>query len=203
MAEADLYLDTISIETYLSRTECKKCGADSCRDLVEKLKQNECSATDLSSIPPFKLHALQSMIDIEKNLPAVPRLQLPRPSDPGLTELNNPSNGDPILVTGNNLFTQEVLMCVLASTTKPLFFLSTDTQGDSLDMAVILGTFTVDTVLKALTEEGLSKRGGSSPLLIPGRAGHLAEAIHSASGCTVDIGPICAVELPLYFSSAW
>ncbi len=203
MANADLYLDTINIETYITQKECKNCGLHSCRDLLEKLKQNEFTTTELSGIPHFKVHALRTIIDIKNHLPPVPRLQLPRPGNPGLIELNNPVDGDPILITGNNVFTQEVLMSVLSSTTSPFYFLSADTRGDSLDMAVILGTFTVDVVKKALTEEGLFEKADTSPLLIPGRAGHLAEAIHSDTGCIVEVGPICAVELPLYYGNAW
>ena len=39
--EADLYLSEIDFERYLSREACRRCGADSCKALVEKLRRGE------------------------------------------------------------------------------------------------------------------------------------------------------------------
>ncbi|MHC5081541.1 MAG: hypothetical protein ACYTHN_21275, partial [Planctomycetota bacterium] len=147
--------------------------------------------------------ALQAFAELVSRLPQVPQLSMPRPGPPGLTPLNRPANGDPILVTGNHVFTQEVLLAVLAGTRKPLFFLSADTRGDSLDMAVLLGTFTAEVVERALKTEDLTVAAKESPLLIPGRAAPLEDPIRERTGRRVDVGPVCAVELPLFFGEAW
>ena len=203
MKDADLYLDEIDLRRYLTRDECRKCGADSCKELIEELERRGCAACDLRGVPPDKARALQAVIDVERILPRAPLSPNPRPGTPGLTKLNNPACGDPILITGNNVFTQEVLMAVLSSTRKPFFFLSSDTQGDSLDMAVILGSFTADTVKKSLDTAGLPESASASPLLIPGRAIELAESIRSATGRHVEVGPVCAAELPLFYAETW
>ncbi len=203
MKDADLYLDDIDYGRYFTNEECKKCGAESCKDLVEALKRRGGASAECLGALPGKARALQAVGGLEQSLPRVPMNPNPRPGPPGLTPLNNPADGAPILVTGNNVFTQEVLMAVLASTAKPLFLLSSDTRGDTLDMAVILGTFTAETVAKALATEGLAERAGTSPLLIPGRAADFAGPIQTATGRQVDVGPVCAAELPLFYGETW
>lgn len=203
MDTANLYLDEIDLRRYLTTEECRKCGAASCKELLERLAERGCSVADLGGVAPEKRRVLQAVADVERNLPGVPKSPNPRPGPPGLTPLNKPVDGDPILVTGNNVFTQEVLMTVLSATSKPIFFLSSDTRGDSLDMAVILGTFTAQTVREALETEGLPVLAANSPLLIPGRAVDFAESIGAATGRTVEVGPVCAAELPLFYGEAW
>lgn len=167
MPDADLYLDKIDYE-------CHKCGPQSCRELVEKIK------------------------DV---LPQVPSLQLPRPVDPALVELNNPQPGDPVLVTGNSEFTQAVLLAVLSTTQSPFFVLFTDTRGDTLDMAVILESFTPDRIRQSLENESLNAPGSS--LIIPGLAAALKDDIEKLTGWPVEVGPVCAAELPLFFGDRW
>jgi len=169
MPDADLYLDKIDFE-------CHKCGPQSCKDLVEKIK-------------PL--------------LPTVPSLDLPRPVDPALVELNNPTPGDPILVTGNSEFTQAVLLAVLSSTQAPFFVLFTDTRGDTLDMAIILESFTPDRIQNSLQKENLAAKAPGSTLTIPGLAAGMEDAIAKTTGWPVQVGPVCAAELPLFFHDRW
>jgi CO dehydrogenase/acetyl-CoA synthase gamma subunit (corrinoid Fe-S protein) len=176
MPDADLYLERIDFSRYLSTDECKRCGAHSCKELVERLK---------------------------RTLPTVPSLEIPRPAAAGLFELNNPGPGDPVLVTGNSAFTQEVLLAVLSTTASPFFVLFTDTRGDTLDMAVILGSFTPERIRRALYSDRVEERAGPAPIILPGLAGHLKEDIASVTSSAVEVGPVCAAELPLYFGRRW
>jgi CO dehydrogenase/acetyl-CoA synthase gamma subunit (corrinoid Fe-S protein) len=169
MPDADLYLDKIDYQ-------CHKCGPQSCKDLVEKIK-------------PL--------------LPRVPSLQLPRPVDPALVELNNPGPGDPVLVTGNSEFTQAVLLAVLSTTQSPFFVLFTDTKGDTLDMAVILESFTPERIRNSLQKENLEAKAQGSILTIPGLAAGLKNGIAELTGWPIQVGPICAAELPLFFHDKW
>ena len=169
MPDADLYLDNIDFE-------CHKCGPQSCKDLVEKIK-------------PL--------------LPQVPSLQLPRPVEPALVELNDPSPGDPVLVTGNSEFTQAVLLAVLSTTESPFFVLFTDTRGDTLDMAVILKSFTPERIRQSLEKEKLKDKAPDSKLTIPGLAAASKDEIAETTGWPVQAGPVCAAELPLFFQDIW
>jgi CO dehydrogenase/acetyl-CoA synthase gamma subunit (corrinoid Fe-S protein) len=140
---------------------------------------------------------------MEGNLPAVPAITTPRPVPPELAELNDPSQGDPVLVTGNSVFTQEVLLAVLAATASPFFVLFTDTRGDTLDMAVILGSFTADRVKRSFEAERLAERARGSTLVLPGLAAGSKDEVAAATGRPVEVGPVCAAELPLYFGERW
>ena len=169
MPDADLYLDKIDFE-------CHKCGPQSCKDLVEKIK-------------PL--------------LPRVPSLDLPRPVDPALVELNHPAPGDPVLITGNSEFTQAVLLAVLSTTESAFFVLFTDTRGDTLDMAVILKSFTPERIRQSLEKEKLKDKAPGSKLTIPGLAAGLKNEIAESTGWPVQVGPVCAAELPLFFQDRW
>ncbi len=169
MPDADLYPDRVNFE-------CHKCGSQSCKELVEKIKDR---------------------------LPRVPSLQLPRPVDPCLLELNSPNPGDPVLVTGNSELTQAVLLAVMSTTESPFFVLFTDTRGDTLDMAVILKSFTPDRIKQSIEQERLSDQAQGSPLILPGLAAGMQKEIAKATGRPVWIGPVCAAELPLFFEDSW
>ena len=183
--------------------QCKKCGATSCKDLLDKIIERKHVKTDIARISSKKIKALDNIIDIEASLPGVPQLQFPEAITPGLIKINNPTKCDPVLVTGNNRFTLDVLMTVLSFSNKPFFLLSADTRGDSLDMAVILETFTAYTVQRALQREGILNEGKGNPFILPGRAAHLKASIEEAVSYNVIIGPVCAAELPLFLGDLW
>lgn len=165
-------------DLYLDRIdfECHKCGPQSCKQLVENLKTL---------------------------LPQVPSLDLPHPVDPALFELNHPRPGDPVLVTGNSEFTQAVLLSVLSTTESPFFVLFCDTRGDTLDMAVILQSFTPERIKHFIESEDLAGKANGSKLILPGLAAGLRDAIAETTGWPVEVGPICAAELPLFFRDRW
>lgn len=99
MADADLYFDKVDLLRYFSGSECRKCGADSCRELVDKLRAGGCLPAELK-LPAGKTRALEMALAPDSVLPRVPQVQLPRPVEAGLFELNDPEPGDPVLVTG-------------------------------------------------------------------------------------------------------
>ena len=202
MLDADLYIDQIDYEGYLGADECVRCGAESCAALVEKLRSGA-AYEELEGLDRVTESAFKTAIAIERHLPSVPSISVPRPVRPELVELNDPGPGDPVLVTGNSLFTQEVLLAVLSATVRPFFVLFADTRGDTLDMAVILESFTAKRLATSLVGEGVGDRAGGSPLVLPGLARGLRDEITTATGFTVEVGPVCAAELPLYFGGRW
>jgi len=202
MPDANLYLERVDYEKYLSAHECKKCGAESCKALVAQLR----AGGGYQSLGPLELgkaQALRAALSMGQTLPAVPSIPNPRPITPELAELNDPQPGDPVLVTGNSAFTQEVLLAVLSSTTSPFFVLFSDTNGDTLDMAVILKSFTAARLQRSCKALELAARAGSGALVLPGLAAALADDVAAATGFRVEVGPVCAAELPLYFGEQW
>jgi CO dehydrogenase/acetyl-CoA synthase gamma subunit (corrinoid Fe-S protein) len=203
MPDANLYLGRIDLAAYLSADECRQCGADSCKHLVDLLRTRSRWPEALRGLPDDKVAALKMALGAEPVLPAVPSLQVPRPSTVGLVTLNDPRPGDPVLITGNSELTQEVLLAVLSTTVSPFYVLFTNTRGDTLDMAVLLESFTPDVVGKFLEEEKVAARAFSSTLYIPGLAAALFDDIAKVAGMPVQLGPVCAAELPLFFGKRW
>jgi CO dehydrogenase/acetyl-CoA synthase gamma subunit (corrinoid Fe-S protein) len=70
-------------------------------------------------------------------------------------------------------------------------------------MSLILGSFTVERLAGILEREKVRERVGSSTLVLPGLAAPLRDEVASVSGLTVDVGPVCAAELPLFFGDRW
>lgn len=202
MDAADLYLDTIELDRYLSEEECRRCGATSCRGLVERLLKGGGRAS-LEVLGRSRASSLGAAIDAAGAMPEVPMLVNPRPVKPELAEINHPSAGDPVLVTGNNAFTQELLLTVLSGTSSPCFVLFTDTRGDTVDMAVVFSSLTADRVARSLEAERIADRAAGSRLVLPGLAAGIRGELASISGVVVEVGPVCAAELPLFFGERW
>ncbi|MBF0430942.1 MAG: hypothetical protein HQK83_06660 [Fibrobacteria bacterium] len=203
MEKADLYTTDIAYHRYFSETECRKCGLQSCKDLIELIMAGSSPVTCLSSSLGPKLQSLKATIKLAENLPETPKITLPRPVPAELIEINNPKDGDPILVTANNQFTQEVILTVLSTTVSPFFVVFTETQGDTLDMAVILGTFNAETVQDSICNTSLDKIAEYSPLIIPGKAEKFAQKIQNSCQRKVITGPVCIAELPLFLGTEW
>ncbi len=204
MPDANLYLDRVDLSRYLTVEECRHCGASSCRDLVDMLKGRACSTDALESLPRTRRSALATALGLDGTLPAVPSLQHPRPVAVQLVEINDPRPGAPVLVTGNSAVTQEVLLAILATTVSPFFLLFTDTRGDTLDMAMVLGSFSPERVLAAATAQDLDGRAAGGPIVLPVLAGSLAgRAAAALAPRDLSVGPHCAAEMPLFFGDAW
>jgi len=202
MADADLYLGSVDVSRYLSAEECRRCGAGSCRDLVERLRSRGCDPGSLA-LPAHRQRGLAIALGLEPVLPHVPALGLPRPATTGLLEINDPRPGDPVLVTGNSTFTEDVILAVVSTTASPFFLLFVDTRGDTLDMALVLGSFTPARVRRSLEAEGAGQRVGRAPLVLPGLASDLRMEVESQTGLAAEVGPVCAAELPLFFGDRW
>lgn len=203
MPDADLYLARIDVSRYLSSEECRRCGVSTCKELVDRIRERTCDGAQLVDLDAGRAAALMTAAGVDGVLPVVPSLPHPRPVPPGVMELNDPSPGDPVLLTGNSELTQQVLLAVLSTTVSPFFVVFSDTRGDTLDMALVLGSFTPERVGRFFESESLQERLGPGPVVLPGLAESLRDEIGSATGLGVEVGPVCAAELPLWFGDRW
>lgn len=135
--------------------------------------------------------------------PEVPLLTHPRPSFIGLLELNNPNDTSLVIISGNNEYTEQVLMTVLGTTKCPFFVIFLDTDGNTIDMAMIYQTLTAERVRNGLKETDIKEKVNSKELIIPGLAASLKPDIEKLTGWRVRVGPVCAAELPLFLSELW
>jgi CO dehydrogenase/acetyl-CoA synthase gamma subunit (corrinoid Fe-S protein) len=203
LATADLYLGKIDFQRYLGQTVCEKCGCPSCEEFVKAVGAGDKKLHDCFFINRNQAYAFEAIKRIEQLWPEVPLLMHPRPGFSGLVELNNPGPDSLVVLSGNNEYTEQVLLTVLGTTICPFFVLFVNTEGNTVDMAMIYETLTAERICAALHETGLGKRVDACELIIPGLAVSLKNNIETLTGWRVRVGPVCAAELPLFLSEIW
>jgi hypothetical protein len=199
---ADLYLNRIEYDRYTPGESCDICRAGSLEELLERLRRGDRPTGPCAHWPAGRQAAFCSALTAEEVLPPVPALELPRPVEPGLLEINPPAGGSPLLVTGNSEFTQAVLLAVLSRTASPLRLLFTDTNGHTVDMAMVFQALTAERVWAAVERAKIGP-GEPSRVVLPGLARQLAPAVSEKLGREVEVGPVCAAELSLYLGEDW
>jgi CO dehydrogenase/acetyl-CoA synthase gamma subunit (corrinoid Fe-S protein) len=203
MLNADLYVDRIDLARYLTTAEVRQSGARDARDLAARLQHGTLSLAECSFFSPVKRYALSLALKAAEVLPPVPSLELPRPVPPELFELNDPGSGAPVLVTGNSEFTLTVMTGMLATTVSPFYLLLVDCRGDTVDMAMVFRSFTPQRLTQSLDGHRLAARLDHRRLLLPGILAPLKEELAAYTGWEIQVGPICAAELPLFLGEAW
>lgn len=137
----------------------------------------------------------------ENFMPEVPIPENPVPVDKGLIEIGGPTGNDPVLVTGNSLYTHLVLGSILTFTNTECFLLSVDTEGYTVDMAIYLGIFDEGKIKNALNESEVKKRVRHNNLVIPGYSSN-GKQIPEIEGWNIIEGPVCAAELPIFLATS-
>jgi CO dehydrogenase/acetyl-CoA synthase gamma subunit (corrinoid Fe-S protein) len=203
MVSADLYFDKIDFLKYLNKNDCTQCGFGSCAEFIQALQKGTRKPHDCLFLNKNETYAFEVALKISDSWPDVPLLMHPRPSLVGLIELNKPNSKSLVLTSGNNKYTEQVLMTVLGTTISPFFIVFVDTDGNTVDMAMIYQTLTAGRICKALKETGIEDKVNKKELIIPGFASPLKEEIEKLTGWKVKAGPICAAEIPLFLSEIW
>jgi CO dehydrogenase/acetyl-CoA synthase gamma subunit (corrinoid Fe-S protein) len=203
MANADVYLDTIDFLRYLKRTDCAQCGIASCEEFINSLRKKLKKPQDCPFLTKNEVYAFEVALKSKDLLPEVPLLTHPRPSLAGLVELNNPHPDSVVLISGNNEYTEQVIMTILGTTTSAFFVIFADADGNTVDMAMVYRTLTAERIHKALIESGIEEKARKRDMIIPGFASPLKKEIEQLTGWQVQVGPICAGELPLFLSEIW
>ncbi|OEU64490.1 MAG: hypothetical protein BBJ57_01995 [Desulfobacterales bacterium PC51MH44] len=198
MIRADLYEKSIPIESYVSSSDCRACGFHSRAEFLDnlragRLKPSQCKMT--------RMRFLSLLWGARPNdiLPEVEVFQHPSPSATGFFRINRPEKDSPILVSGNSKLTVEVLTTVLSTTLSPFWYLVVDTDGHTVDMAMVYEALTAERVVRVLTREEADQIAPESTLFLPGFAAPIRANLAEQSGRSVTVGPVCAAELPLFF----
>lgn len=201
--KADLYLHRADPLRYLSPVDCRKCGYSSCSEWLEKLRSGKARAQECPSLGRGRTHALEVFLSLGQLLPQVDVTQHPLPGQTGRLEVNSPGADSPVLVTGNAVQTQEVLLAVLSTTDAPFHVLFVDSKGHTVDMAMIYKTFTIEAILRAAVDSRLESVLSHRELIIPGLAAQLKGPLEEQGVWQVRVGPVCIGELPLFFGESW
>jgi CO dehydrogenase/acetyl-CoA synthase gamma subunit (corrinoid Fe-S protein) len=199
---ADLYTDKINFQKYL-KNDCTDCGFPSCDAFISALKRGEKQLHKCSFIARNNAYAFEAVDKIKQLWPEVPLLVHPRPDFSGLIELNQPDEKSLVLISGNNEFTQQVLLTVLSTTVCPFYVVFVDTDGNTVDMAMLYRTLTAERILNTLKATEMEMKVDHRELIIPGLAAAIQTDIATLTGWNVRVGPVCAAELPLFLSAIW
>lgn len=204
MLKADLYLDRIETSKYLPQEKCHKgCGFSSCGEWLQHLKEEKAHQTQCRQLSPNLAYALEVVFSLDSVVPETEITQHPVKGILGLHEINGAGLESPVLVTGNALATQNLLMALLSTTTAPFHLLFVDCLGHTVDMAMVYEAFLPEKVLDALIKTNLALRVSHRELILPGATAPLKDAIEAKTGWNITIGPYCAGELPLFMGEVW
>ena len=200
---ADLYLDRIDLARYATKETCQVCRVDCLAELVARLRSGQFCSGQCPHWPRQRVQAFLTALDAGRVLPSIPSLDVPRPGEPGPIELNEPTAVSPVLITGNSRLTHEVLLAVLSTSTAPMWVLSVDTGGHTVDMSLVYGTLTPEAVVNAIGEGDSRVLNCRGRIILPGLAEGLAAPVSEMLDRPVEVGPVCAAELPLFFGADW
>ena len=195
--EANLYLDQIDVQRYCLRNtpnasheHCQARDAETCLD-------------DCPLLGPPQRQALKIALKAKEYLPSIPAVTVPQPIQPDLISMNEPDENSLVLATANNSLTFEVLTTVWAQGVTPAYLLLVDCLGNTVDMAMVFGEFKPERLKQALTRSGLEVRLSHRRIIVPGLTAPLAERFREATEWDIEVGPICAAELPLFLGDSW
>jgi hypothetical protein len=200
---ADLYLDQIDLTRYTGTETCQVCRVDSLAQLLDRLRSGQFCPGQCPHWPRERVEAFQTAIDAGRVLPRIPSLDVPQPVRASPFGVNGPTAVAPVLITGNSRLTHEVLLSVLSTTTAPMWMVSVDTGGHTVDMSLVYKTLTARTIADAAKAGDSRGEAFSGRIILPGLAEKLAVPVSEMLGRPVEVGPICAAELPLFFASDW
>jgi len=200
---ADLYLDRIDLARHAGTEVCQVCRVDSLKELFKRLRLGELCGGRCPHWPRERVEAFRMAIDAGKTLPSIPSLDGPRPTEAGPLGLNGAAPASPVLVTGNSQLTHDVLLAVLSTTAAPMWMVSVDTGGHTVDMSLVYETITAEAIAEALQGNAPASHEFAGRIILPGLAEGLAERVSELLGRRVEVGPICAAELPLFFGPDW
>jgi hypothetical protein len=198
MQEADLYLTKVDI--------CRYCPADVrslCKAFTDRWADGKGSKEDYAFLNSRQGRSFKLVLEAQKYLPSIPLLTVPQPIEAGLFPINEPDEDSLVIVSGNNRLTFEVLATVWAQGTTPAYFLLVDCLGSTVDMAMIYGYFTPMRLTQILSTSGLERKVKHRRMIVPGLTAPLADEFALKTGWEIELGPVCAVELPLFLGERW
>jgi len=130
--------------------------------------------------------------------------QKPIQVQPGVYEINNPSPGDPLMVTTNFSITYFAVANELESSGLPSWLLVADAEGMSVLTAWAAGKFDAERIAKSVNTTEIADKLNHKRLVIPGHVAVLmGELEEELPGWEISVGPREAVDLPNYLKAHW
>jgi len=198
MLKADLYLNQIDL--------CRYWPIDAsctCEHFLAQVKAGGSRIEDYPFLTKRQVQAFKVVLEAERYPMEIPVVNLPQPMEAGLFPINEPNKNDLVIVSGNSSITFELLAGIWAQGITPAYFLLIDCLGHTVDMAMVYANFTPQLLHEALGKTGLGERVEHRHLIVPGLTSPLEDDFAKATGWEVEVGPISAIELPLFLGDRW
>jgi len=195
---AGLYLDRVDFCRYWPETATVPYG-----DFLTQIKSREIRMDDYPFLSWQQKRAFELVLEAERYLPQVPLMTVPQPIEPELIPQNTPDENSLVIVSGNNKFTVDVLATVWSWGITPAYFMLVDCLGNTVDMSMVYGDFSPERLQEALEKSGLEHKVRHRHMIVPGLTQPLARDFVSATNWEIEVGPICATELPLFLGDRW
>jgi len=123
---------------------------------------------------------------------------------PGVYEINEPSPGDPLMVTTNFSITYFAVANEIESSGLPGWLLVADAEGMSVLTAWAAGKFDAERIAKSVNTTGIGDKIDHKRLILPGHVAVLmGELEEELPGWDINVGPREAVDLPNYLKTQW
>jgi acetyl-CoA decarbonylase/synthase complex subunit gamma len=153
----------------------------------------------LESFDPATLYPL---LVLRQNIYTDP--QKPIQVQPGLYEINAPTNGAPLMVTTNFSITYFAVNNEVEGSGWPGWLLVADAEGMSVLTAWAAGKFDADRIAKAVKSTSVEGKINHKRIIIPGQVAVLSgELEESLPGWEIMVGPKEAVDIPGYLKVMW
>ena len=198
MLRADLYLDKVDLCRYWPVD-----AAISCQNFLVQMRAGNASIEDCIFLTPQQKRDFKLLLEAEQYLPSVPPATAPQPMDGWLFPMNEPDENALVIVSGNSKLTFEVLATVWAQGITACYLLLVDCLGNTVDMAMVYGDFTAKRLCQAVQKSGLEEKVRHRHMIVPGVTASLVNDFRIATGWEVEVGPVCAAELPLFLGERW
>ncbi|MBT4510920.1 MAG: hypothetical protein HOC20_01740 [Chloroflexi bacterium] len=196
--EAWLYLDRMDLARYWP--ENAPVAWD---DFYTQFTESKSSLEDNSFLTPDLVKAYTIALNPKTYLPSIPSIDVPQPIGPDLYPLNEPDENSLVIVTGNSQLTFDVMATIWAQGVTPAYLLLVDCLGSTVDMAMVYKNFTPDRLQQAIKKSGLEKTVAHRLMIVPGLTSPLADEFKSVTGWEIEVGPVCAAEIPLFLGDRW
>ena len=191
-------LEVEDLLNYLPDVSYSECGAASDVEFAELVIEGKALPSKCPILDEKIASAMEKVFKLE--LPSIPDTAPGTPVTPGFIKIGNPTPDSMVLIIGNCQETISVIKLILEETLTDAFLLAIDTQGYSIDSALVAETFRPSEVYKSLGESGIAAEISHRKVILPGLCERLAADIKRLASWDweVTLGPVSALELPLY-----
>lgn len=129
--------------------------------------------------------------------------QKPIQVQPGLYEINNPKETDPVLVTTNFSITYFSVANEVEGSGLPAWLLVADAEGMSVLTAWAAGKFDADRIAKAVNTTNVGEKLSKRRLVLPGAVAVLSGEVEAElPDWEIRVGPREAVDIPKFYKQA-